>query len=101
MKGAGYFNEVGKTWYQSDGSKSIYRAHDEKFSGMRFEHMRCPFCNRITSIHPLHWVNHLNKCAPKKYSLNDLLKLQHYTPEEYEKFAYKYLGRKSTYMDRG
>lgn len=88
----GYFKEAGKTWYLW-ASGLITRVHDENFSGMRFEHRRCPFCNRITSLHTLHWLNHLDKCAPEKYSMSDLMKLQHRTPEEYEKIAHSFLGR--------
>ena|SRR5260221_10341857 len=94
------FKEDGKSWYiYSDNikslCKSIFRQHDENFSGMRFEHKRCPFCNRITSIHTLHWLNHLNKCAPKKYALDDLMKLQHRTPKEYDKINNdQFLARK-------
>lgn len=89
-----YFTEAGKSWWQTVG-KSIFRVHDAKFCGMRFEHKRCPFCNRITSIHTLHWLNHLDKCAPEKYSMEDLMRLQHRSPEEYEKTKNgSFLGRK-------
>lgn len=86
----GLFKENGKTWYSySDNhtglNVSIYRQHDNNFSGMRFEHKRCPFCKRITSIHALHWLKHLDKCAPAKYSKKDLLRLQHDTPKNYDK----------------
>lgn len=94
-EGEGYFKEAGKTWYQYKHSDSIFREHDDNFHGMRFEHKRCPFCNRITSIHTLHWLNHLEKCAPEKYSCEDLMRLQHYTPKEYEKKSHGlFLGRK-------
>lgn len=89
--GQGSFKEDGKSWYQYIECGSIFREHDEKFQGMRFEHKRCPFCNRITSIHPLHWLNHMDKCADKKYSWDDLLKLQHCKPSE---LKYARLGRK-------
>ena len=91
----GYFKEDGKTWYQvTDGIKSpIFRVHDDNFSGMRFEHKRCPFCSRITSIHTLHWLNHTEKCAPLKYSCKDLMRMQNYTIEEYEKISNGFIGR--------
>lgn len=91
----GYFKEAGKTWYQTAGA-SIFRAHDENFSGMRFEHKRCPFCNKITSIHTLHWLSHTEKCAPPKYSKNDLMRMQHYTVKEYDKRNNGFIGRKIT-----
>jgi len=86
------FTEAGKTWWQSVG-KSIFREHDANFRGMRFEHKRCPFCGRITSIHTLHWLNHTDKCAPPKYSMSDLMKMQHYTVEEYDKICNGFIGR--------
>ena len=89
-----HWKEDGKSWYQYRHSNSIFREHDEIFCGMRFEHKRCPFCGRITSIHALHWLNHLGKCAPKKYGWDDLMRLQHHTPKEYEKIAHGFLGRK-------
>jgi hypothetical protein len=71
-----YIKEDGKTfWVHGDGT--LTRAHDENFSGMRFEHRRCPFCNRITSTHPLHWINHIEKCAPIKYTYDNLFKMRH------------------------
>ena len=87
-----YFTENGKTWWQTSG-KSIFRVHDSNFTGMRFEHKRCPFCNRITSIHPLHWLNHLDKCAPSKYSMSDLMRMQHYSVNEYDKISNGFIGR--------
>lgn len=90
----GYFKEDGKTWYQHVPGGVIERVRDENFNGMRFRHKRCPFCNRITSIHTLHWLNHLDKCAPDKYSMQDLMKLQHHTVEQYEKICNGFIGRK-------
>ena len=76
---AGYFKEDGKTWYHYGGDSGlIYRAHDENFSGMRFKHRRCPFCQRITSCATLHWLTHVEKCAPVgKYRSSQLLKMRH------------------------
>ena len=88
----GYFKEKGKTWYQTSG-RSIFRVHDDNFSGMRFEHKRCPFCNRITSIHTLHWLTHMDKCASEKYTWEQLIELQHRTPDEIEKTGYGFIGR--------
>jgi hypothetical protein len=76
------FKEEGKTWYGPSREGFIIRQHDENFSGMKFEHKRCPFCNRITSIHALHWLNHLDKCAPDMYSNIDLLDLRYDSIEE-------------------
>ena len=71
-----YFTEEGKTWWQrSDGS--IVREHDLEFQGMRFEHRRCPFCQRITSIHALHWLRHMDKCADPKFTKGQLLELRY------------------------
>ena len=82
--------EDGKTFYQhADGF--LTRQHDENYSGARFKHRRCPFCNRITSIASLHWLNHLDKCAPKKYSNADLLQMRWKSLEDC--IFYNFIGR--------
>lgn len=75
----GYFNEDNKTWWQYEGSNTIIRAHDENFSGMRFNHSRCPFCNRITSQHTLHWLNHMQKHKKETFGMfaDEILKLRY------------------------
>ena len=89
---AGYIYEDGKKfWNCGDRNGVLIRAHDENFFGARFDHKRCPFCNRITSMHIQHWLNHLEKCAPQKYSISDLCDLRYCKIEE---LKYDRLGRK-------
>jgi len=71
-----YVKENGMTFIVI-GQGLLERCHDDKFNGMRFTFRRCPFCQRITSIAPLHWYNHLNKCAPNKYSKSDIFKMRY------------------------
>ena len=71
-----YFEEAGKRWWQTYEGSVITRVHDENYKGKQFQHKRCPFCNRITCIATLHWLNHLDKCAPKEYSNSDLLEMR-------------------------
>lgn len=83
--------EGGKTFWQ-DSEGFLTRCHDENFYGMRFRHKRCPFCQKITSVHPNHWLNHLEKCAPDEYSNSALLRLRYVPKEEiakHEKFGRK------------
>jgi len=71
-----YIKEDGKTfWVQPNGE--LVRSHDDNFTGPRFRHRRCPFCNRITSIHVLHWFNHMTACAPSQYDDSDLNELRY------------------------
>jgi hypothetical protein len=56
-----YIFEDGKKFWQT-GDGFLERCHYGDFNGARFRHKRCPFCNRITSVHILHWMNHLLKC---------------------------------------
>jgi len=86
---AKYIYEDGKKFWQSPNG-DLEREHDGNFMGARFKHRRCPFCNRITSRHVLHWFNHLEKCAPQKYSLQDLYDLRYCKISE---LKYKRLGR--------
>jgi hypothetical protein len=76
-----YIEENGKRFWDN-GSGVLTRAHDKNFDGMRFDHKRCPFCKRITSLHILHWLNHLKKCAPPKYSIEDLADLRYKNIDE-------------------
>ena len=73
-----YFKEDGKTfWDWGNGSGVYERAHDEKFNGACFKYKRCPFCKRLISqSHALHWMNHLEKCAPDFYTYRELNKLR-------------------------
>lgn len=82
--------ENNKTWcIHVDGF--ITREHDDNFNGPRFVHKRCPFCNRITSIHTLHWYNHLEKCAPKEFGLYAIGKLRYHSIDEIDK--HELIGR--------
>ena len=71
-----YIKEDGKTFWTYDNIR-MERAHDENFHGMRFNYKRCPFCNRITSSHTLHWLNHIIPCAPLNYTISELHQLRH------------------------
>lgn len=70
-----YFEEDGKTFYDW-GNGKLTRAHDANYNGRRFEYRRCPFCSRITCTATLHWLNHIETCAPKNYTYDDLLRLR-------------------------
>lgn len=77
-----YWKEDGKSWYQYIHSAEIYRQKDENYNGKSFKHRRCPFCNRITCMAILHWYNHLEKCAPKDFSMADIGELRWKKPNE-------------------
>jgi len=80
-----YIIENGKTFYDW-GNGLFTRANDDNFKGMRFNHKRCPFCNKITSMHPLHWLNHIKPCSGKKYYNNTFLELRYIALNKIEKY---------------
>jgi len=80
MKEGKYIKENGKTFWEHCGNYT--RAHDENFSGPRFKYSRCPFCNRLTGMHVLHWLNHIEVCAPLWYSIENLLEMRYKQPSE-------------------
>jgi hypothetical protein len=93
---AKYIYEDGKKFWDC-GNGVLIREHDENFFGARFDHKRCPFCQRITSMHILHWLNHLEKCAPQKYSIADLCDLRY---RKIGELNYKRLGREMKYKKK-
>ncbi len=83
-----HFEDGKKFWIHPNGDLS--RMHDDQFKGMKFTYKRCPFCDRITCKATLHWLNHLEKCAPKKYSVSELLELRYKNVSELDAGRYNY-----------